>query len=455
MEVTNKIEIRRKIYSMILPITMENILQTLAGLISMGMIGRIDVVAVGAIGISTRITQILWAFFKGITTGASVFVAQAYGAGDMCKLKNVIQQTLLSTVILAIGFQQLIYWNASVFLKIFNPSINLMNSAAAYLKIVSLGLPFMVIMLVVAGVLQGMGNARVPMRIALIMNLVNIVLSYILIFNSLKLPIFGIVGAAYALVIAQFTGAAIGIYVLFNKKGILGSVSGISLFKIDFTQISDIYNVGIPSSLESVFWQLSAIILTRIMLTFGETPFAAYQLGLQAESISYMPALGFSVSATAFIGFSLGAKNKEMGKQYMKELIKGSFIVTLVSASILIFFPRFIMGLLTYDTEIIRLGSIYLLLMGLVQVPQNISSVLSGALRGAGFTKVPMIIAGIGLWGIRIPLSFILTHFFSMGIVSIWAVMCVDLVFRFVLSILLYKTKNIYDQKTVLEKATI
>lgn len=445
-------DVRRKIYSMILPITADNVLQTMAGLITAGMVGRIDTIAVGAQGLSVRITQIIWAFFKGITTGATVFVAQAYGAGDYEKIKKVVIHTLISAVAIVICLQQVIYWNAPALLKIFNPSQNLADTALVYLRVVSWGLPFMVIMLVVSGVLQGMGNAKTPMMISVLMNIVNIILGYFLIFGGFGISPSGIKGAAYALAVAQFVGASVGLYILFGKNGVIGPVFK-SKFRLDLKQVWDIYRVGIPSSMESVFWQFAAIVLTIIMLTFGDTAFAAYQLGLQAESISYTPALGFGVAATTFIGHSLGAKNKILGKIYLKELIKGSFIITAVTAAILIILPNTLMGLLTYDPEVIKLGAIYLFLMGLVEIPQNISGVLSGALRGAGFTKVPMIVAGFGLWGIRIPISWILIRFFNFGIVTIWVVMCVDLVFRFFLSFILFKRKNIYEQELVYLKS--
>lgn len=443
--------IRKAIYSMILPITIENVLQTMAGLITAGMMGRIDTVAVGAQGLSVRITQMVWALFKGIATGASVFVAQAYGARDFERIKKVVINTFISVIALSILLQQIIYWNAAELLKIFNPPQDIASSALIYLKTVSWGLPFMSIMLIVAGVLQGMGNAKTPMKIALIMNIINISVGYVLIFGRLGNSPLGIRGAAIALVIAQCGGAIIGLYVLFGKKGMLGSVLEVS-FSIDIKQMFEIYRVGLPSSMESVFWQLAAIILTIIMLTFGKTAYAAYQLGLQAESISYMPALGFSVAATTFIGQSLGARDKMRGSMYMKELIKGSLAVTVITACTLILIPGTIMGLLTYDMDVIKLGAVYLFLMGLVQIPQNLSGVLNGALRGAGFTRVPMIVAGIGLWGIRIPMSWILTRHFSFGIISIWVVMCIDLCFRFILSFILYRTRNIYEQELVFSK---
>lgn len=448
---TDSKEIRKKILSMILPITIENILQMLTGFVSMAMIGRIDAIAIGALGISQRLTQIVWALFKGVTTGASVFVAQAYGANNIKKLKSVVQQTLLSTVILVLIFQQIIFWKASSLLSIFNPSVELMTSATSYLRIVSWGLPFLAISLVVTGVLQGMGNAKTPMKIAFIMNIVNIICGFILIFGNLGFPALGLRGAAIATVIAQIISALLGLYVLFDKNGVLGSMYNRSFFELDFKEIFSVYKVGMPSAFESIFWQISAIILTKIILSFGETALAAYQLGLQAESISYMPAAGFGIAATAFIGQAIGSRDKALGKLYLRELVKGSLLLTIFSAGILIFIPSGVMRLLTNELEVIKIGSVYLVIMGLVQIPQNISGVLNGALRGAGFTRVPMIVAGVGIWGIRIPLALLLTNYFKLDIKAIWIVLGVDLVCRFFLSLFIYKTKDIYEQELIIE----
>jgi putative MATE family efflux protein len=284
------------------------------------------------------------------------------------------------------------------------------------------------------------------------MNAINIALSYLLIFGQLGMPGLGIRGAAIATAIAQFCGAMIGLYVLFSKGGVLHSLLNKSFFKLDIKQVADVYKVGLPTSLESIFWQVAAIILTKAILTFGDTAFAAHQLGLQAESISYMPAAGFGIAATTFIGQALGAKNSELGKAYLKETLKGTIWVTVFCASILIFLPTIVMRLLTENVEVIKLGAKYLIIMGLVQIPQNISGVLNGALRGAGFTRVPMFVAAAGLWGIRIPMTLILTYKFQSTIIAIWVVMGVDLVFRFILSFIIYKTKNIYNRELVFKE---
>ncbi|MCB2289123.1 MATE family efflux transporter [Clostridium sp. CS001] len=450
-KVSDTKQVRKKIYSMILPITIENILQMTAGFVSMGMIGRIDAIAIASLGISTRITQIIWALFKGITTGGAVFVAQAYGSGDHKKVKHIIQQTLLSSIILVVILQQIIFWKAPVLLKIFNPKPELLANATLYLKIISWGLPCVVVMLVAAGVLQATGNAKTPMKIAIIMNISNIVFSYIFIFGKFGMPVLGIRGAAIGTLIAQIIGAALGIYVLFNRDGMLGSLFNKKFFKLNFKQISGVFKVGTPTALESIFWQISAIILTRIILSYGETALASYQLGLQAESISFMPAMGFGVAATAFIGQAVGAKDEVLGRKYMKELLRGSAVITSISAFILIFLPSTVLRLLTNNEKVIEMGIMYLVIMGIVQLPQNIAGVFNGALRGAGYTKVPMIVSGVGIWIIRIPLTLIVTYKFNMSIKAVWIVMGIDLVVRFILSLTLYKTRDLYNKELVFE----
>lgn len=449
MELTDKDtkwRLRKKIYGMILPMTIENVLQMLAGFVAMAMIGRISDVAISALGLSMRVTQIVWALFKGVTTGGTVYIAQAYGANDYKKLKSVVQQTLLSTVIPVIFLQQLIYWNAPLLIRGLGAKGDLLQNGALYLKTISWGLPFMAIMLVVTGVMQGMGNAKTPMKIALIMNLINIVGNYLLIFGKFGFPALGVKGSAIGTAFAQLVGAGIGIYILFSKHGPLEGMFNFSFFTMQVKRITEIYKMGIPTAFESIFWQMATIIFTRLILTFGVTALAAHQLGLQAEAISYMPAMGFSVAATAFVGQAIGARDPELGRKYLREIMMGSVLVTSASVVLLFFFPAWIMGLLTNQKEVIELGVKYLMLMAVVQIPQNASGVLNGALRGAGFTKIPMIVAGTGIWLVRLPLAYVLSIFCGLNIIGIWIAMTIDLGFRFCLSYGIYRRKNIYGE---------
>jgi putative MATE family efflux protein len=447
-----KAQIRSKIFSMILPITAENILQTTASFISMAMIGRIDALSVSAIGISSRITQLVWALFKGVTTGATVYVSQAYGAGDSKRLKSIVKETFILCMLIVLILQQFIFWNTTRLLSFFKPEPLLLEGGSMYLRIVSIGLPFQVIVLLVAGILQGMGNAKTPMYIAFLMNLLNIGVGYFLIFGGVGLTALGLKGAAIGLVAAQVIAALIGLFVLSRKYNVLSFKNSSISSNIELGNAIKVFKVGLPSSLESVFWQISALILTRVILSYGTKVLTAYQLGLQAESISFTPASGFAVAATAFIGQALGSGKGEKGKLYIKELLKGTLIITFVCTLVLLLLPKQIMGLLINDKEVIPIGATYLFFMGLVQFPQNIYGLLNGALRGAGYSNVPMWVAGIGIWVIRIPFVLIVTYILHLGIQFIWIGFCADLIVRFIISLLIYKRKNIYNAVPLVEK---
>lgn len=445
-------ELRKKILSMILPITIESMLQMSAGFISTGMIGRLGDVAISSLGLGTRLINIVWALFKGIAMGTAVFVAQAYGAGNHKKIRHVLKQSILSLVFLSIIFQQILFWLSPKILKLFfNPEPELLQNATEYIRIASFCLPFLSIMLVIGASLQAMGNAKTPMKIAFMLNLTNIAVGYTFITGQLGMSPLGIKGAAIGYVVAHIVAAGLGLNVVFGKRGILGK--GNEKLAVDIKQIKDVYRVGFPTAIEQLLWQLAAVVLTRTILAYGTTSLAAYQLGLQAESIAYMPAVGFGIAATAFIGQAVGAQNPKIGRMYMKELIKGSILITAFCASLLIFLPDKILLLLTNDPEIIKIAVVYLVAMGIVQIPQNISGVLNGALRGAGYVKVPMYVAFVGLWGVRVLFSVIFTNFFNMNVNVIWFVIAADLIVRFIVSFTIYKRKNIYEGISVVSEA--
>lgn len=442
--------IRRSILRMIIPIILEGVLQMLASFISMAMTGKLDATSIAGLGLSVRITQIIWAFFKGIAMGATIFIAQAYGANDRKKLKGITIQTLISSIIIVIGIQQILFWFApKIVTLIFSAEGALLDTTVTHLRAVSFGLPFLVIMLVAAGIMQATGDALTPLIVAVVMNVVNVIFSYLFIFGGLGINGMGVKGAAIGLAISQLVSAILYLYIFFRKKGLIGKVNK-SHFKLDMNQIKQIYKVSLPSSMEAVFLQIAVIIVTNVVLGYGENHLAAYQLAVQAEGMFFTPAMGFGVAATAFIGQSLGSKNIKLAKAYMKEICIETLLVTSIAVIALVFFPNVLMGLLTDKVELIEIGVIYLIVTGLIQIPQNIGTVIVGAIRGAGYSKAPMIISAIGIWGVRVLGAVVIGSVLKLDIIWIWIAIDIDLLVRLIISYVMYKKKNIYENAIIL-----
>lgn len=452
-------EIRKAIQIMVLPIVIESILQMTSGFCLTGMMGRLDPVSISAFSLSNRIINITWAILRGITMGSAVFVAQAYGSKNTKEIKYIIKQTMIGLSVLIFLIQQFIFFNTEFVLSIFNPSNDLMYIASKCLKTSSWALYFMSVMLICTSSLQSMNKAKISMKIAMSMNITSIFVGYLFIFGKFNMPELGVQGAAIGTFSGYFLACFYGIHLMFNtKKGYVYFGEKVDKVKFnikefikglkpDISQIKNVYKIGIPISLENSFWQLSTIILTRAILNYGEVTLAAYQLGLQAESISFMPSNAFAIAATAFVGQCVGAKNEELGKRYMKELFKSTIIITLITSIPLIFFPKQLMLVLTNDSQLIDISAKYLIVMGVIQLAGNLGGVINGALRGSGFTKLPMNISAIGIWGIRVPLTIFIVYFTKLDIQWVWVAMGLDVCVRWVIGYFIYKKKDLYSSK--------
>lgn len=162
-EIVSDSEIRKNVLSMIIPVSIEGILQMISSTVLMAFLGRVDVLAVNAVGIGQRMTQLLWSFVKGMGVGITVCVARDLGAKKKENLKITSIVGMLSLIAIVIFFSGLIVLFAEPIVRFFGGSEETMTQAIDYMRIICIGLPFWTVMLVNASVLQGFGDAKTPM----------------------------------------------------------------------------------------------------------------------------------------------------------------------------------------------------------------------------------------------------------------------------------------------------
>lgn len=437
--------IRKQIFLLIIPVMLENVFQMSAGLVSAAMIGRLSPMLISAQGICSRITGIMWSLFKGIGTGATVVIAKNRGESDMNKAKKTFEQTCVTGCLLAVILIVIVLLYSSNIISFFTTNPETMLAARDYLKIVIFTAPFLLIMSTVTAAFQACGNTKTPMYIAIVVNIINVVIGYLLIYGKFGFPQLSLIGAAIALLISQACGALLGIYLLYNSRNGLFStiLTKNNLLKIDSDLIKPVYSIGIPAAFETMFWQLSAVIMSKIILSYGEVTFAAYQLGLQAELMSEMPAVGVGIAATSMTANAIGKKDGALLKIYSKQLITTSTLISLFSSMLIIVFPGFFMDFFTNNPEIKAIGIKYLIVMGFIQTPQNLSKVLNGTIRSAGYKNIPMIISFIGIWIVRVPLALLFSYVLKLDIIFIWLCMAIDQVFKCSASAIIFKVKKV------------
>lgn len=443
----NKRIVNKELFFLLVPLILENIFSSSASIVTTAMVGRLMSVDIAAQGICSRLTNTLWVFYKGIAMGLTILTALYYGEGDKKKCRKVFEQGFITILSLSIIFLFLVSSFPYTFLGFFTKDQEILQLAEKFLQITVCGFPFVAITVIVPAVFQGHGNTKTPLYIAIIINIVNIIVGYLLIFGAFGFPKMGIIGAAIALVTSQIAGALIGIYLLlFSKKSVLEKTKfSLKSLVPNLSYLRKIFAIGIPVAFENLFWQLSSIIMSKVILTYGRDFYAAYNLGLQAEAITEMPAFGFAVASTTLSAKAIGKKDDDLFKLYFKQLVKIASIMSTVTSLILLVFPGFLLDLLTNSANLKSIGIWYVFLMGFAQIPQNLSRVYSGTIRAAGHKNVPMYITAVGIWLIRIPLSLLAAYVLKVDILYIWLTIVFDQAVRFSISYFYFKNKDIIN----------
>jgi len=447
---TNDRQIRNTILVIILPIILESVFQVSANVASTAMVGRLSAIDISAQGICFSISGVVLVLVKGLSIGAALYISRAYGEKDFNKARQLFVSGVVVTVFLMILVIGLILGFAGYFFNFMTDNHQVIEIALQYIRILVIGMPFVAITSFVTAAHQGFGNTKTPMGIAIVMNIINIVLGYCLIFGIGSYEGLGIYGAGIALVLAQVTSGLLGLFLVFRKKGLFDQCdkrrdSLISQIKdmVRLNHIKVIYQMGIPVSVESIFWQLSAIVMSKIILSYGQSHFAAYQLGIQAETLTELPAIGFGVAAVTLTSQAIGEKNHQLFTQYVRHLVKLSFGISVVTSLLLTIFPKFFMSVFTHHEALQEIGIMYIFVMGFIQIPQNLSRIYNGVIRSCGYKNTPMYIAGAGIWLFRIPLALLIAYVLKWDILFIWLCIAVDQLVRFVLSVMFYKGKGI------------
>lgn len=450
-QVIDRKGLRREIRWMVFPIVVESIFALSGNLIFLAFLGRVDSVGlpsithVAASGIATIITGIVWNLLKGISIGSTIRIAQAYGAGDRERISRTGWQTV--ELLFSLGFvcSFLFYYFAEVIVGFYQPDAETLRLSVQYIRICCFGFPFLGLMHASTGILQGVGNTRSPMVFSGILNVIFVIVGLPLIFGWFGRPL-GVTGSGYSLVVGQIVTASAGMWTLFGPKGLLRSGHAEKHYLPHVETIGSVIKLGLPTSMESIFWLLAAMVIGRVMLGFGELQYAANQIGLQTEAIATLPANSFGVVTMTLVGRAIGSRNRDLGKAYVDEIRKSAIPVIGAGLVILLIFPTLFLSLMNSNREVINLAAVYLRLVGLCLPAMSLSQIYLGGLKSAGKTRIPMLLALGGIWLIRVPLSIWFGHIAGATIIWLWYAMTLDLVVRFLVSWLLFHRAKIFDR---------
>ena len=416
------------------PAILANAASTVMSWIDSAMVGRLGANGSACVGLVMTCIWLVHGLCMSGAVGFTVMVAQRVGARDEKGARNLMKEgfvvcTLTSLALGAICMS--ISRRVPVWL---GGAPEIIEDAASYFFIVTVGLPVVQIGAMSEGMLRASGNMRTPSLIFSLMCLLDVLFNALLIFPSRSvfgIPVpgagLGVRGAALGTFFANVAGGILFVYALFFRSPALQLRKG-ERIEWDRTEVLRCVRISVPNAVERVVMGGAQVAFVAIIAPLGPVSLAANQLATSAEALCYMPGYGIESAAATMTGQSIGARRKDMAVRLgWVAIALGAGIMT-VTAAVGFLFATPIMKLLTIDPAVIALGAEVLRIEMLAEPLFAVSIVCAGIFQGAGDTLSVTLLDVGSIWGLRITMMLLLTK--RMGLRGAWIAMACELCVR-------------------------
>ena len=437
-------ELAAPILSLALPTMLEQFLATAVQYIDTAMVGTLGTHATAAVGATTTVNWLINGTVSAIGVGFLSYISKACGAGDRDRAKRAAAQAVLVTLIVGIGFTVLalaLSTRVPVWMRA-DPSIQ--ELASQYFFVMYTPMLARSAILLFGNLFRAVGDSKTPMRVGLMVNLINVAGNLLLIYptrvwHGLTLygAGWGVVGAAAASAAAYFVGGIVITAALWRHPRI--SPRGFSL-KPESAILRPCLQVALPNALQRFATSLGYVAFAAMVNSLGETATAAHTIANTVESAFYVPGYGMQMAAATLAGNALGAGEHKKINHLAGMLLTLEVAMMVVSGGLLFLFAPNMMGLFSADAAVIALGAVVLRMVAVSEPFYGVSIILEGMMQGMGQTMLPFVIGVTGMWGVRIVGTFLCTQIFSMGLISAWACMIAHNLLIFVLLTACYRT---------------
>jgi len=434
------------IFALAWPTMLEQTMQTAVQYIDTAMVGSLGTQATAAVGATSTVNWLISSTISALGVGFLAYISQACGAGEIEKARRASSQAVLAVLVSGIFFTVLalsLSGQVPVWMQV-DPMIQ--NISSQYFFILYSPMLFRAATIIFGAILRAAGDTKTPMRVGVVVNIINVVLNYFMIYptHTAKIASFsftvpglgmGVIGAAVASAISFVAGGVIITAALWKHPMI--SPRGQAL-RPDWTVLRPCFKVAFPNMLQRFGTSLGYVFFASMINSLGEISTAAHTIANTVESAFYIPGYGMQAAAATLAGNALGAKDNRRMHQLAVMLIWIEVVLMIITGSLLFILAPDMMSIFSASAEVIALGAIVLRMVAVSEPFYGISIVIEGMLQGVGKTMTPFVYNISGMWGIRIVGTFICTQLLGMGLVSAWACMIAHNLLLFTLFLIHY-----------------
>ena len=391
----------KRIVIFTIPMLIGNIAQQLYNTVDSIVVGKyVGDNALAAVGSAGPILNLLLVLFVGISMGASIMVAQYFGAKAREELSYTIGNCITLTAIAVVIIMVVASLVTRPLLELLKTPDTIIDWCTSYLLIMFIGCVGSAYYNILSGVLRGLGDAFSALIYLLVATILNIVLDLLFVakYNM------GVAGVAWATIIAQ----AVSALLCFIR---LKQLSDIFDLKPQYLRLNNLYAVktiklGLPSGLTQAIFSMAMIVVQSLTNSFGEAFIAANVIIMRVDGFAMLPNFSFGTAMTTYAGQNIGAKKMDRVTKGAKQGTLLAVLTSTVLTSIILIFGKQLMGLFTETTELIELSRRMMSIIAVGYITVAITQSLSGVMRGAGDTMTPMWISLFTTVVVRVPIAY-------------------------------------------------
>ena len=410
--------IKRRLAKLAAPIFIETLLIMMLGAVDTIMLSRHSDNSVAAVGVVNQIIMLTFLVFEVINLGTSVLCSQYFGA-RLEKKVSLLVNLLVGGIISLILFTM-----ARTILQWMGLGPELMADGMDYMRIVGAFAFFQAISLTLSASLRSANKAIYPMLVTVVVNILNIIGNYSLIFGKFGCPELGVEGAAISTAFSRGVSMVILFVILFRKHIHRFPLAYFRPFP--FIELKNLMRVGLPSAGEQLSYSSSQVVITFFINMLGVEALATRTYCVNIIMFVYLFSISMAQGGAICIGHLIGEKKPHAAFLLGKYVMKKSVMITLILSGIIAASGHAILSWLTSNPEIIRMGVIVLLIDVVLEIGRPINIFATNALRAAGDVNYPFYVGLIVMWSVAVGIGYLFGIYWAWGICGMWVAFALD-----------------------------
>lgn len=416
--------IKKGLTKLVVPIFIETLLIMMLGAVDTIMLSQYSDESVAAVGVVNQIVMFAFLIFEVINIGTSVLCSQYLGAKMQKNMVQVVGVALLFNLVIGLLISAILHYGATTLLGWMGLRPELLKYGIGYMQIVGAFAFFQAISFTISASLRSADKAIYPMMVTVLVNIMNIIGNYSLIFGKLGMPALGAEGAAISTSVARGVSMVVLFVILFRKH--------IPRFPLHYfrpfpwVELKNLLKVGLPSAGENMSYSFSQVVITYFINILGNNALATRTYTVNIVMFVYLFAIAMAQGGAISIGHLVGLKKIRAAYLLGKYVMRLSILVSLVLSCVWAASGHFIFSMLTDNQEIIKMGVTIMIIDIIVEIGRAVNIYATNALRSAGDVNFPFYVGVAVQWTVSVGFSYLFGIYWGWGLVGMWCAFLLD-----------------------------